>query len=252
MPAKPLFSVITPLYNSGAYIDECMDSVAAQTLEDWEQIIVDDGSTDQGLQRALARARVDSRVRVVRRRENGGAGAARNEAFKVMRGRYVAFLDADDRWLPHKLALQADQLRHSDAVLVYSPFEKINAAGERTNRVVRVPERLDYERLRRGCWIACLTVAIDRERAGTIRMNGFRRSQDYALWLSLLRNGGHAESAGEVTALYRVRPGSLSRNLPGRLAANWAIHRHQEQAGPLASAWYIGCHLTGALYRRLV
>ncbi|WP_255346824.1 glycosyltransferase family 2 protein [Thioalkalivibrio sp. AKL10] len=250
MPSQPLVSVITPLFNAEPYIKACMDSVAGQTFENWEQIIVDDGSTDNGAAQVSERAARDPRLTLVRRTSNGGASVARNAAFRLMRGRYVAFLDADDVWLPHKLSLQINQLQNSDAVMVFSPYEKITALGNRTGRIVQVPDDLDYSGLLRGCWIACLTAMIDRERVGTIEMPYRRRSQDYALWLSLLRAGGHAQSSGEVTALYRAHGKGLSRNVTGRITSLWDIYRQQEGLGRRLSAYLIGSHLAGALYRR--
>jgi len=112
-------SVIIPTYNRGAFIVEAVESVLAQTHHSVEVIVVDDGSTDDTLER-LAPYRSDI---IIVRTNHGGAPHARNAGMKVAKGKYVSFLDSDDRYLPHKLALQVQILdRFPDVGLVYSEF----------------------------------------------------------------------------------------------------------------------------------
>lgn len=104
---KPLVSIITPAYNAGAYIAETVKSVLAQTYPNFEHIIVDDGSTDNTAQ--VVRAFSDSRIKYLRQ-ENRGQSAARNAGIAASSGKYIAFLDADDLFLPEKLAEQVSYL----------------------------------------------------------------------------------------------------------------------------------------------
>lgn len=101
-------SAIIPLYNKAPYIQRALDSVLAQTLQDLELIVVDDGSTDGGGE--IVERCSDPRVRLIRQ-ENGGPGAARNRGLREARGDIVAFLDADDEWLPRYLARSYEYLR---------------------------------------------------------------------------------------------------------------------------------------------
>src|SRR5215213_5581398 len=116
---SPLVSVLMPAYNAGRYVAESVESVRAQTFRDWELVVVDDGSADDTGEVVRRFAARDARVRYVRR-ENGGQAAARNTGLREARGPLVAFLDADDLWLPEKLALQTALMEEKGVDLVYT------------------------------------------------------------------------------------------------------------------------------------
>lgn len=126
MPA-PLVSVVVPTYNRSEAIRATLDSVLAQTLPDFELLVVDDGSTDDTV--AVVASCGDPRVRCLTGR-NGGGAASRNRGLVEARGRYIAFLDHDDRWASRKLELQADYLdRHPECGLVYCGMAYTDEAG---------------------------------------------------------------------------------------------------------------------------
>ena len=134
----PLVTVVTPVWNAAATLAEAVASVGAQTLPSWELILVDDASTDGSREIARRLAAEEPRIRLIERAENGGAAAARNDAIRAARGRLVAFLDADDRWHPEKLARQAAFMAARGHPLVYSAYRRIAADG-RPLGVVRPP-----------------------------------------------------------------------------------------------------------------
>ncbi len=115
----PLFSVVTPVWNAAATLAGTVASVRAQSLADWELLLVDDASTDGSLALARALAAGDPRIRVLARETNGGAATARNDAIRAARGRFIAFLDADDRWYSEKLARQQAFMAESGHAFVY-------------------------------------------------------------------------------------------------------------------------------------
>ncbi|MDE6962889.1 MAG: glycosyltransferase, partial [Lachnospiraceae bacterium] len=99
-----LISIIVPVYNAGLYIEETVAMVINQTYENWELILVDDCSKDDGrekIERILSAG--DGRIRLIAKPVNEGAARARNTGIEAAKGRYIAFLDADDIWLPDKL-----------------------------------------------------------------------------------------------------------------------------------------------------
>jgi glycosyltransferase involved in cell wall biosynthesis len=123
----PMVSVVIPAYNAAAWIDETLESVQAQTYRDSEIIVVDDGSSDE-TEKVVARF---SSIKYIYRK-NGGAAAARNDGIRAARGEYVAFLDADDLWLPDKLSLQIDLLERTGLNWVYSGAYAIDGQTGRT------------------------------------------------------------------------------------------------------------------------
>jgi glycosyltransferase involved in cell wall biosynthesis len=125
---SPLVSVIIPALNAGATLGRALDSVAAQTYPHWEAIVVDDGSSDDTA--ALVERRGDLRCRVIRRVTRGGPSRARNDGIAGARGEVIALLDADDEWLPEKLARQVAALeQHPGAALVVCDMHAIHEDG---------------------------------------------------------------------------------------------------------------------------
>lgn len=244
----PTVSILMPALNAAAFLPRAVASVVAQTRQDWELIIADDGSTDDtpGLARDLARA--DPRIRVLPAPETGprGAAAARNRAMEVARGRYLAFLDADDEWLPEKLARQLGWMEAEGLALTYTGFWRQQATGRRE---IRVPGRVDRRELLRGNVIGVLTAICDREQLGPMAMPLLPLRQDYAFWLDLLTRTEAAHGLQEPLAVYHVTPGSLSANRWRASRATWRMYREHAGLGRLQAGWYLTSHLLRRLMR---
>lgn len=250
-PAAPLVSVITAAYNAEGFIAETIASVQAQSLDDWEMLIADDASSDRTAEIVSAIAARDPRVRLIRLRENGGVARARNAALAQARGRYIAFLDSDDLWLPQKLERQIAFMSAHDAAVSYTAFRRINEDGSSLGRLVQVPARLTYRQLLKNTAIATLTGMVDTAKTGPIRMTEARRD-DYILWLSLLKRGFTAYGLQEDLARYRVVRGSLSSKPKRSAAWVWDVYRKIEKLGPLHSAWCMAHYGVRAILKRLV
>jgi len=244
----PVVTVVTPVWNAAATLAEAVASVRAQTFGGWEQILVDDGSTDGSRALAAALAAADPRVRLLAWDRNRGAAEARNAAIRAARGRFIAFLDADDRWHPEKLARQLAQLRATGAGLVFSAYRRVDPAG-RPLGVVAVPAAVTRAGLLRGNVIGCLTAVYDTARFGRAEMPPLRRRQDYGLWLELLAGGEVARGLPDVLADYRVRPGSLSSRRLGAAAATWTLYRHAGLTRASAG-WCLAHNLVRAAAKR--
>ncbi|GHU02627.1 hypothetical protein FACS1894147_04910 [Spirochaetia bacterium] len=129
MISTPLISIITPNYNSEAFIEATIESVLAQTYQNWEMLIVDDCSTDGSYDIALRYAENDKRISVHRMEENTGAALARDKGIELAAGEYIAFLDSDDMWLPEKLEKQLAFMQKNNCDFSFTEYEHIDEKG---------------------------------------------------------------------------------------------------------------------------
>ena len=125
-----MISIVVPVYNAAPYIENTVQMVLQQTYQDFELILVDDCSTDNSvaLLEELLEQRKDVRLRLVKKERNQGAAAARNTGLDMASGRYIAFLDADDVWLPHRLEAGLRFMEEKKAGFVFSAYEFGDAA----------------------------------------------------------------------------------------------------------------------------
>lgn len=231
-----------PMRNTEAFVGKAIESVMAQTFDGWELIIVDDGSTDSSLRVAKRYAEADQRITVISNDSHTGMPSApRNYGIKHARGRYIAFLDSDDQWLPTKLERQLSLLDDDKVAIAFSNYEKTDEEGRRSRRIVKAPRQVDYSDMLHSNYIGNLTGMYDRSKVGTEYLPDIHH-EDYALWLSILKKGYIAKNTGTVEALYRVRAHSVSSAKFFILPWQWNIYRHQEHLSLIKSAYYYFCY----------
>lgn len=192
---QPLISVILPAFNRLAWLQAAIHTVFAQTLEDWELIVADDGSDEPTREylRALA-SNHEGRVRVLYLAHSGNPPVARNAALREARGEYVAFLDSDDLWLPRKLELQIASLGENPArQWSYTRSELVDGSGRPLpgGRGLKYPQRKDgwiAESLLRG-EAAVTQSSVVARREAVVRVGGYPEDLpicgDYELYLRL-------------------------------------------------------------------
>lgn len=219
---KPLVSIITPVFNSGAFINETYKSINSQTYLHWEWLVVDDCSTDSSFQIASCITRQDQRVRVFKNSENLGAGGSRNKAISEANGQYIAFLDSDDLWLPRKLEKQIDFMQTHGYALTYTQYQKFNASGDLG--IVIPPNSVTYKQLLYSNVIGCLTAVYDVDQLGKRYMPLIRKRQDMGLWISILKDIPHAYCLQENLAKYRVDSG-MTKDKITVLSYQWRFYR---------------------------
>lgn len=231
-----LISIIVPVYNAGAYIRETISMVAAQTYGNWELLLVDDGSEDDSREKIRESMESgDARIRLIEKQQNEGAARARNTGIEASKGRYVAFLDADDLWMPDKLEKELAFMKEKQAAFVFTAYEFGDEDAKRTGKVVNVPPSLTYFKSLSRTVIFTTTVMLDTERTGRelIRMPEVK-SEDTATWWKILKNGFTAYGLNEVLAVYRRPARSLSSNKLEAIRRIWNLYRKQEKL----SLWY--------------
>ena len=139
-----LVTVITPMYNSGKYIEETMNSVISQTYENWELFVIDDGSSDNCVELVSDFKKNDDRIKLIINEENQGAAISRNIGIREANGRYIAFLDSDDLWVPTKLEEQINFMSKNQLALSYSSYEKIDEFGNHIKNINVVYTQTTY------------------------------------------------------------------------------------------------------------
>lgn len=225
---SPLISIITPCYNSMFFISQTIESVLAQTYQDWEMLIIDDCSTDGSPSIIQWYGEKDSRIKYFSTgNPSGSPSVPRNIGIEHAQGKYIAFLDSDDAWLPDKLEEQISFLEKGGYDFVYSDYEKMAWDGKRANRIIRVRSVSSYWDTLESCEIPCLTVLMRKTLLENTRFKSIPK-EDYAFWLEILRKGYKAYNSGKVHALYREAKNSRSGNKYNMFKSQWYVLRQVE------------------------
>ena len=249
-----MISIVVPVYNAAPYIENTVQMVLEQTYQDFELILVDDCSTDNSvaLLEELLEQRKDVRLRLVKKERNQGAAAARNTGLDMASGRYIAFLDADDVWLPHRLEAGLRFMEEKKAGFVFSAYEFGDEQARGTGKIVHVPEKLTYRKALSRTVVFTTTTLFDTTLVPKelLRMPTVP-SEDTATWWQILRNGHVAYGLDQVLAIYRRPAKSLSSNKLVALQRIWNLYRKQEKLGLFSSAFYFCFWALRATLRRI-
>lgn len=235
-------SIITPCYNAERFIAQAIDSVLSQTYTDWELLIVDDCSTDNSASIVREYEKRDCRIKYFKTdKPSGSPFLPRNIAIENATGRYIAFLDSDDLWLPNKLEHQIPLFDNESVAVVFSNYEKIKENGECSNRIVKAPSEVDYKELLKSNVIGNLTGVYDTDKVGVV-YNKDIANEDYVLWLSILKRGYIARNTETVEALYRLCRGSVSSDKLKCICWQWQVLRNVEKITLLKAVYLLGIY----------
>ncbi|MDO5291423.1 MAG: glycosyltransferase [bacterium] len=225
---RELVSIIMPSYNTAKYISKTIESVQSQTYPFWELIIVDDCSTDN-TDEVIESYLGDTRVRYIKNNGNLGAALSRNKALKEAKGKWIAFLDSDDLWLPDKLKTQLYFMIKNQYSFSYTKYEEIDESGRLLGVTVGGPEKITRTGMYNYCWPGCLTVMYDRSVVGEIQILDIKKNNDYAMWLKVCKKA-ECYLYPEVMARYRKRAGSISNHRYSELI-KWHYRLFREAEG---------------------
>lgn len=234
-----MVSIITPCYNAENTIAQTIESVIAQTYMDWEMLIVDDCSTDSSPEIIKGYTAKDSRIKYFKTlNKSGSPSLPRNIGIDNAKGKYIAFLDADDLWMPDKLKRQIEFLCRGNYDLVYSYYEKMDWEGRRNSRIIRTREKTGYNDILKSNSIPCLTAIIRKDKIGDTRFKQIPQ-EDFCFWLDILRKGIVAHNLCEVTALYREAKTSRSANKLDMFKGYWNVIRNHQHIGLIPCCYYM-------------
>lgn len=205
-----LVSIIMPSYNTSKFIQQSINSVINQTYKNWELIIVDDCSNDDTDE--VVASINDKRIRYFKNKNNSGAAVSRNRALRKANGRWIAFLDSDDLWMPEKLEKQISFMENNNFYFSYTNYEEIDENGIKKGILITGPTKITKKGMFNYCWPGCLTVMYDYEKVGLIQIEDINKNNDYAMWLEVIKKAD-CYLLNDTLGLYRRgREGSVSNN----------------------------------------
>lgn len=236
---KGLVSIITPMYNGARFVCDTLNSVLNQTYQQWEMIVIDDGSKDSGPAIVAEYAAKDNRILILSQ-ANGGSATARNNGIRRAKGQYIVLLDADDTWEPGFLKSQIEFISKKKASLVYSSHRRINEDGMEILKPFIVPERVTYDSMLWYSSISCLTGVYDITKFGKVYLREELKSyrDDYIYWLEILKLTGEGFGNKEVLANYRVMKSSTTGNKRKVILPHFMVLYKVEKLGLFKSFFY--------------
>ncbi len=230
-----IVSIIMPSYNTASYIGASIDSVISQTYPHWELIIVDDCSTDET--DAVVASYTDGRIRYIKNVKNSGAAVSRNRALREAKGKWIAFLDSDDLWLPEKLEKQLAFMKANGYKFTYTDY-RICLNGTDLPYVYQGPTKINKRRMKDYCYFFTSTVMYEHEYVGLVQIESVRKNNDYAMWLRIIEKAP-CYRLPESLSWYIKHEGSISSGSKLRLIKHhYLLWRVAEHKNPV-SAWVL-------------
>ncbi len=246
-----LVSIITPTWNCAAFIHETIKSVQAQTYTNWELLIQDDCSMDETDRVIAPLAYEDTRIKYKRNIRNSGAAITRNNALKRAKGRWIAFLDSDDVWLPEKLERQLEFMVENDYAFTYHEYTEITEEGKELGVYVSGLKKVNVFEMYACCWPGCLAVMYDADKVGLIQIKDVRKNNDTAMWLKVIRKAP-CYLLKENLGCYRRRKGSITPPTLGkRIWAHYPLFRVAEGMNPIIATFWTLANVAGNAYKKI-
>ena len=246
-----LVSIITPTWNCAAFICETIRSIQAQTYQNWELIISDDCSTDNTKKVIEPYLQEDKRIKYICNEKNSGAAITRNNALKRATGKWIAFLDSDDLWLPHKLERQLEFMVKNDYAFSYHEYTEMTEEGKDMGVYVSGIQKVNAFNMFACCWPGCLAVMYDAEKIGLIQINDIKKNNDTAMWLKVVRKAP-CYLLKENLARYRRRANSITpKPLWKRIWAHYPLFRVAEEMNPVAATFWTLMNVFGNAFKKM-
>lgn len=244
-----LVSIIMPTFNCGRFIGESIDSVLAQTYTDWELLIVDDCSTDNT--KEVVQSYPDKRIHYFCNDKNSGAAVTRNRALREAKGKYIAFLDSDDLWLPEKLEKQIAFMEKNRYAFTYHEYDEIDEQSKPIGIHVSGKKHVCIFDMYACCWPGCLSVMYDSEVIGLVQIADIKKNNDSAMWLQVIKKAD-CYLMPENLALYRRRKGSITpTSIWKKISWHYILFHDGDGMNPIASVFWMCMNIAGNGFKKL-
>lgn len=245
-----LVSIIMPSFGTAPFIAESIESVQAQSYKNWELIIVDDCSpdnTDDVVRPYLS----DERIKYLKNEKNSGAAVSRNRALREAKGKWIAFLDSDDLWMPEKLENQIRFMEKNGYCFSYTNYAEIDTEDHRNGITVTGPKKVTKTGFFNYCWPGCLTVMYDAETVGLIQIADIKKNNDYAMWLKVCRKADCYLLDEELALYRRGRAGSVStQSIKAMIGWHYKLYRDAEGQNPVEAVINTGRNMVFGFYKK--
>jgi len=251
-PSEPTVSVITPNYNGHRFIRRAVECVRRQNYP-VEHIIVDDCSTDGSSALLEKLSNEFPWLRSARLPIKSGPAVARNKAIDLAQGRFLAFLDIDDFWLPHKIKTQIDFMLSNNSTLSFSDYRFVSEDGKKIGRRIQGCNRINWHLHHMTRYLGCLTIVLDRKQYPEFKFPNLAasvRAEDFIAWSRCIKQYGPALRCPHDLARYSVVNNSRSSKMIRASYSSWYVYREIEKICFLEALFYFFTYSLGVLWKR--
>ena len=239
-----------PTYRCGAFISKSINSVLAQTYQNWELIIVDDCSCDGTIEIVKDYQKQDNRIVLFQNDINSGAAVSRNLALKNAKGYWIAFLDSDDLWEPTKLEKQINFMENNNYAFTYHEYRVIDEQDNELGVYVSGKEHVGKLDMFACCWPGCLSVMYDASKIGLLQIKDIKKNNDTALWLKAIREAD-CHLLKECLGKYRRRANSITpKPIWQRIWAHYPLFHIAEEMSPIRASFWVFMNVFGNAYKK--
>ena len=248
----PKVSIIMPSFNSCVHIEQAVKSVLNQTFHDIELLVVDGGSTDGTIALIKKLSFYDDRVRYVNNINDAGPAHARHVGIQQCAGEYVAFLDADDYWLPEKIEKQLRFMQQNDVKFSYTGYRSVDEHGNNLSCPILMRDSYNLKQALTYRGIGILTVMLERSLlTEDVTKSSTRFAEDYLWWLLILKKRYVAKHLDVDAARYRNSNNSRSNNRFGHQLSLWHIYRKHVGLSFAVAFSYYSIYVVNTIFTKL-
>lgn len=253
MAEKDLVSIIIPVYNASSFLMDTIKSIQEQSYQNWEAIFVDDCSKDNSVKIIKKEQKKDKRIKLINNETNSGAAITRNNGINAAKGKYICFLDADDKWHKEKLEKQIKFMKENKCEFSFTGYQFADENCTPNGKIVNVPKKIKYKQALKNTTIWTSTVMLNMNilTKEDIYMPNVKRGQDTATWWKILKKTDYAYGLNEILSYYRRTNESLSANKITALKRTWNLYRNVEKLNVFSSAYNFIWYCFNALRRRI-
>lgn len=237
-----LISIIMAAYNAEKTIEQAIYSILNQTYPNFELLVVNDCSKDGTAELVKEIAAEDSRVRLISNVKNSGVSYTRKHGLEEAKGSWIAILDSDDAWAPEKLEKQIALQKKMNADLLFTGSAFMDSDGQPIDWYLHAPLEVTYRQLLKQNVLSNSSALVRKELYAKHYAIGDGMHEDFAIWLSILKEGKKAYGVDEPLLIYRIAKSSKSGNKVKAAKMNWNTYRYVG-LNPMEAAYYEGWYM---------